>query len=171
MRIPAVMLLLCASGCVQIYQFEPIGAGSEESRVPRPRSNSQFVRAVYADLVGRAPQVYSFVVEDGTGTEVNRFPIDEQSLLVDTLDSVGDPAPLRALLVAGLVDSSEVSLPSRDAAGPPAQFVSAQFKRFLGREPGAYELRAFVDAWNADPAVGPATVVRALVESREYQSF
>ena len=52
----------------------------------------------------------------------------------------------------------------------PEAFVRAQFRRLLGREPGVYEREAFVDAFENDPAVGPATVIRALIESREYQS-
>ena len=38
-------------------------------------------------------------------------------------------------------------------------------------DPGAYELASFAAAWREDPAVGPKTVVRALLGSREYQSF
>ncbi|HUS67424.1 MAG TPA: hypothetical protein VMZ28_22965 [Kofleriaceae bacterium] len=160
------------SGCASpTYEFQPITAGKDETRAPRARSNSQLVRAVYADLVGRAPQVYNFLVYDAQGTEVSRFPLDEQALLIDTLDSVGDPTPMRALLIAGLVDSAEVSLPDKDDAGNPAAYITGQFRAFLGREPGAYELAAFTAAWREDPAVGPKTVVRALLGSREYQSF
>jgi hypothetical protein len=84
---------------------------------------------------------------------------------------MGDSRPLRALLVAGLAASAEVGLPARGDVDDPAEFVGEQFRRLLGREPSAYELRAFVDEWRADDAVGPRTVVRALVGSREYQSF
>ena len=166
----AVALLLTACGDTT-YSFEDVTVGEDDgAREPRERSNSQFVRAVYADLVGRAPESYEFVVEAGP-TELFRFPVDEQSLLVDVLEGMGDSRPLRALLTAGLVASAEVALPERDEVDQPAEFVSDQFRRLLGREPGAYELRAFVDQWEADEAVGPRTVVRALIGSREYQSF
>jgi hypothetical protein len=166
------LLALLWAGCSSpTYEFQPITAGKDEMRAPRARSNSQFVRAAYADLVGRAPQVYNFLVYDGQGTELSRFPVDEQALLINTLDSVGDPTPMRALLVAGLVDSAEVTLPAKGEAGSATEYITGQFRKYLGREPGAYELAAFAAAWREDPAVGPKTVVRALVGSREYGSF
>ena len=163
---------LAACGGDTTYVFDEVAVGDPEEggRAPRERSNSQFVRAVYGDLVGRAPESYDFSVSAG-GDELLRFPVDEQSLLVRVLEGLGDSRPLRALLVAGLAASDEVGLPARGDVDDPAAFVADQFRRLLGREPSAYELRAFVDEWEADPAVGPRTVVRALVGSREYQSF
>ena len=153
------------------YEFDQVSVGDQDgARTPRERSNSQFVRAVYGDLVGRAPESYDFTITAG-GAELVRFPVDEQSLLVGVLEGMGDSQPLRALMVAGLVGSAEVALPDRADVDDPAGFIGDQFRRLLGREPSAYELRAFVDEWRADEAVGPRTVVRALVGSREYQSF
>jgi len=34
-----------------------------------------------------------------------------------------------------------------------------------------YELDTMVREWSDDPAVGPRTVTRAIIGSREYQSF
>ena len=163
---------LAACGGETTYVFDEVAVGDPEEggREPRERSNSQFVRAVYGDVVGRAPESYDFSVSAG-GDELFRFPVDEQSLLVRVLEGMGDSRPLRALLVAGLAASDEVGLPARADVDDAAAFVADQFRRLLGREPSAYELRAFVDEWEADPAVGPRTVVRALVASREYQSF
>jgi hypothetical protein len=167
-----IALALAVAACGDTtYGFEEVTVGEDDgARAPRERSNSQFVRAVYGDLVGRAPESYEFAVS-AEGEELFRFPVDEQSLLVDVLESMGDSRPLRSLLAAGLVDSAEVELPERDEVEDPAAFVSDQFRRLLGREPSAYELHAFVDEWKADEAVGPRTVVRALIGSREYQSF
>jgi hypothetical protein len=162
---------LTAPACDTTYVFDPIDVGeADEGRAPRARSNSQFIRAVYADLIGRQPQSYDFVITSG-GSELGRLPIEEQPYLLAALDGVGDPTPLRALIVAGLVRSVEVELPDKGEVAEPAAFIREQFRRYLGRDPGVYELRAFVDEWDADPAVGPHAVVRALLESREYQSF
>lgn len=164
----AALLLACGD---TTYRFDDVTVGEDDgARAPRERSNSQFVRAVYGDLVGRAPESYEFVVTAG-GAEVARFPVDEQRQLIGVLEGMGDPRPLRALLTAGLVASEEVDLPERADVDDPADFIAGEFRRLLGREPSAYELRAFVDEWRADDAVGPRTVVRALVGSREYQSF
>jgi hypothetical protein len=167
-----IALALAVAACGDTtYGFEEVTVGEDDgARAPRERSNSQFVRAVYGDLVGRAPESYEFAVS-AEGEELFRFPVDEQSLLVDVLESMGDSRPLRSLLTAGLVGSAEVELPERDEVEDPAAFISDQFRRLLGRGPSAYELRAFVDEWKADEAVGPRTVVRALIGSREYQSF
>jgi len=153
------------------YTFDEVTVGDDDNaRAPRERSNTQFVRSVYADLIGRAPESYEFTVSVG-GQELARFEIAEQNVLVGLLDGIGDPRPLRALLVAGLVGSAEVSLPSREEVADPAAFIAEKFRTLLGREPSAYELRAFSDEWRSDPAVGPKTIVRALIGSREYQSF
>jgi hypothetical protein len=168
MALAALFAFACAD---TTYIFDDVTVGEDDgARAPRERSNSQFVRAVYGDLVGRAPESYEFVVTAGEA-ELFRFPVDEQSLLVDVLEGMGDSRPLRALLTAGLVGSEEVELPERGDVDDPAAFVAEKFRRLLGREPSAYELRAFLDEWRADAAVGPRTVVRALVGSREYQSF
>jgi hypothetical protein len=170
--VAGLVLALAAAACSETtYGFEDVTVGEDDgARQPQERSNSQFVRAVYGDLVGRAPESYEFVVSAG-GDELFRFPVDEQGQLVASLEGMGDSRPLRALLTAGLVASEEVALPARDEVDDPAAFVSDEFRRLLGREPTAYELRAFVDEWQADEAVGPRTIVRALIGSREYQSF
>jgi hypothetical protein len=165
-----VPLLLLLAGCQSVATYPTVALGDDNGRALRPRSNGQFVRGVYTDLVGRAPAIIPFVVTDANGMETSRFPLDEEATLLSALDGVGDPAPMRALIVAGLLASIEVSLPAR-ADVDAAAFVTEQFHKFLGREPGAYERAAFVEAWNADPAVGPRAVLRAILASREYQSF
>lgn len=168
----AATLALAAAACETIYEFEPVPIGDDDgARAPRPRTNQQFVRAIYADLVGRAPETYDFRVVDPSGALLATFRLDEQALLLFTLDGVGDPAPLRALIAAGLVRSAEVALPEKDEVTDPATWIADQFRRLLGREPNAYELKAFLAEWEADPAVNPRTVVRAIVQSREYQSY
>jgi hypothetical protein len=164
-------LLFLLAGCTTTYEFDPIDVGKDDQRQLRALSSQQIVRAYFADLVGRAPQVYTFVVEDAQGKEQNRFPVDEQERLVDVLDSLGDSAPLRDLLAQGLLDSGQQSLPEKTAVSKPDEFISSQFRKYLGREPSPYELASFVSEWKSDAAVGPKTIVRALVGSREYLSY
>jgi hypothetical protein len=167
----AALAVAPAAGCDTTYVFDEVGVGEgDEGRTPRARSNSQFLRAVYADLIGRNPERYDFVVSVG-GEEAARFPLSEQEILVAVMDGVGDPTPMRNLVVAGLVWSAEVDLPEKAEVDDPRAFIVAQFRTFLGRDPGVYELRALLDEWDADPAVDPRTVIRAILASREYQSF
>jgi hypothetical protein len=164
------LLTIGVGACNSAYDFDPIDLGHDDAaRAPRPKSNSQFLRAAYADVLGRAPAVYDFVVSDASGKVVSQFPVDEQKMLLDALDAIGDPDPLRAIIVAGLTQSAGAALPDKGDVEATA-FVTEQFHHYLGREPTAYELAAFVSEWKQDPAVGPRVVVRALVGSREYQS-
>jgi hypothetical protein len=171
-RTIALFALLAAASCDTSYKFDPVAVGDDgNARAPRPRTNTQYIRGLYTDLVGRAPESYDILITDAAGTELGRFPVSEQEFLLFTLDGVGDPAPLRSLIAAGLVRSAEVVIPEKDEVDDPADYVTEQFERFLGREPNPYELTAFTAEWDSDPAVGPRTVIRALVASREYQSF
>lgn len=156
--------------CDTVYGFDPVAVGDDPTGELQPRSDGQWLRTLYADMVGRSPAVYDVRVVGPGGEEINRTRIDEEALLVGIVGQVGDPDPVRAMIAAGLAASPESGLPSKEDVDDPAAFVDESFRRFLGREPSAWERRAFVDAWATDAAVGPAVVVRALVGSREYQS-
>lgn len=102
---------------------------------------------------------------------MDRFSVDESQFLLASLDGVGDPASIRGLIATGLAASPEAGIPAKEDIDDPAAYIAEQFRRFLGREVGAYELSAFVDEWETDEAVGPRTVIRALIASREYQTY
>jgi hypothetical protein len=165
-----LVILVLATACTQTYDYDPATAGDQEgsAREPRAKTSSQFLRTVFADLLGRAPASYDFVVKQN-GTEAFRFKLDEETQLVTVLDGIGDSTPMRALVVNGLLHSAEVTIPDKASVSDARTYIHDQFTRLLGREPNVYELAAFVDAWNNDPAVGPRTIIRALVGSREYQ--
>ena len=167
--IHALGLALATAACTTTYDYEPTTAGPADGgqRAPRDRSSNQFVRGVYADLLGRAPAAYGVALQIDGVTQLT-VPIDEQAQLVAVLDGIGDARPMRNLLVNGLLHGAEVALPDKAAVADPRGFVRQQFARLLGREPNAYELAAFAGAWS-DPAVGPRTVIRAITASREYQ--
>ena len=161
---------LAATACADTtYDYDPTTAGDPEgARAPRGKSPSQFVRGMYADLLGRAPETYDFVIKQN-GVEQARFPLDEQQQLVGTLDGIGDSQPMRNLMANGFLHSAEVTIPDKSAVDP-TEFIREQFTKLLGREPNPYELAVFVSEWESDPAVGPRTIIRAILGSREYQS-
>jgi len=166
-----VLIVACAlAGCTTTYEFEPVDLGDEGGgRAPVPRSSTQYVNAIYADLLGRQPEQYDFTVTQGQA-ELLRFPLDEQDTMVAALDALGDSAPVRDLVVTAIVRSPEAGVPDKDDVDDPAEFSAEQFRTLLGREPNPYELAAFVDEWRADDAVGPRAVIRAILASREYSS-
>jgi hypothetical protein len=163
-----VLACVLAAACTTTYDYEPTVLGDTEGdRAPRAKSSSQFVRGVYADLLGRTPETFDLTVR--RGAETATFPVDEQAQLIGVLDGLGDGLPARNLLVNGLLHSTEVSVPTKSSVSDPRAYIRDQFTRLLGREPNAYELQGFADAWQRD-AVGPRAVIRAIVGSREYQS-
>ena len=169
----ALPLLATFAACEKayVYEFDEVSLGADSTdRAPRARTNNQFIRSLYADLLARTPESYDVVLEGPTGEELGRFGIDEEAYLLFALDGVGDPAPLRELIAAGITGSEALALPAKDEVDDPAAFIIDWFRRLLGREPAAHELAAFVAEWDEDDAVGPRTVLRALVGSREYQS-
>jgi hypothetical protein len=165
-----LVIAALALGCTSAtYDYDPTTAGDPEvDTPPRQKSPSQFVRGIYADLLGRSPETYEQVITLD-GQELFRVTLDEERQLVGTLDGLGDSLPMRNLIANGVLHSAELSLPDKASVEPTA-YIRDQFRALLGREPNPYELAAFVDEWERDPAVGPRTILRAILGSREYQS-
>jgi hypothetical protein len=164
-----VACLAFTAACTDTYDYDPATAGDQDGdRVPKAKTPSQFVRSVYSDLLGRSPETYDFVLQFN-GQEQFRFSLDEEAQLVGALDGIGDSQPLRNLMTNGILHGDEVSLPDKGSLDA-RTFITEQFRKLLGRDPNAYELAVFANEWAADPAVGPRTVIRAIVGSREYQS-
>ncbi len=138
-----LVILALLAACTDVYDYDPASAGQPEGseRAPRGKTTTQFLRGIYADLLGRTPESYEIVIKF-QGTEVFRFTADEEALL-------------------GVPEKSAVQ---------PREYIRDQFRKLLGREPNTYELEAFAAEWDKDPAVGPRTVIRAIIASREYQS-
>jgi hypothetical protein len=163
-------LVALLAGCTTTYDYDPAAAGTQDGtgKALHVKTSSQFVRGIYADLLGRTPETYDFVLQFN-GTEVLRFKIDESTILSGTLDGVGDSTPMRALVVNGMLHGAEIQVPDKSTIADAKGYITDQFKKLLGREPNPYELQSFADAWATDPAVGPRTIIRAIVGSREYQ--
>jgi hypothetical protein len=165
-----LVIVALAGACTDVYEYQPTNAGEEEgsARAPRGKTSTQFLRGIYADLLGRTPETYELVIKF-QGTEVFRFNADEEALLTNSLDGLGDSLPMRNLITNGLLHSAEVTIPDK-ASADAHEYIREQFRKLLGREPNTYELEAFAAEWEKDPAVGPRTIIRAIVASREYQS-
>jgi len=165
-----LLLVAFVAACTDVYEYDPAGAGEPEGgeRAMRGKTSSQFLRGIYADLLGRTPETYEMVIKF-QGTEVFRFNVNEEALLSNSLDGLGDSLPMRNLIANGILHSAEVTIPDKSTVDP-REYIRDQFRRLLGREPNTYELEAFAAEWDKDPAVGPRTIIRAIIASREYQS-
>ncbi len=116
-----------------------------------PLSNRAWVRSVYVDL------------GDALASE------DDVEALRGALDSLGDPTPLRSLIVRMLLDAEGTRAPRGPEISYPDKWIDLTFARLLGREPTALERTEFVQVCS-DGADGPELVLYALLTSPEYQS-
>lgn len=115
----------------------------------RPRTDHQFIRSLYMDLLERQPTY------------------DELRNMRNALQSMADPTPVRAVMAKVILDSGRAKLPPF-RNGEEEAFVTECFERYLGRGPNQEEAAAFVRALRDEGAL-PVLVVRALVGSVEYQ--
>jgi hypothetical protein len=135
------------------------------TRPPRQKSDQQFIRSLYVDLLARAPAYEEF------------------RNMRNALQALADPTPLRGVLAKVLLDSSSAVAPRDVAAsgeGPGAQPAYAQdrarnwitelFRRFLGRDPSAAELDAYA-AVLQEPGTTWRTAALAILTSPQYQLY
>jgi hypothetical protein len=119
-------------------------------RLPMP--NRVFVRALFVDLTGRAPDP------------------EESRRIRSALDGLSEPAPLRSVLARLLLDSKAVHLPVKEELADPSSWIRAEFERLLGRRAEERELAVFVQSLR-DPACTPATVLHAIVSHPLYATW
>ena len=139
-------------------QFFPVLEGwlasdlyARQMAVKRPRSDNQFIRSLYFDLLGRAPEYQEF------------------RNMRNALLSMADPAPLRSVMAKVILDSGQADLPKL-SRGKEDLFVKEAFLRYLGRPPSQDELLKFATILR-DPKVEARHVVRSLVTCPEYQYY
>lgn len=119
---------------------------------PVAKSNRLFVRGMFVDLCDRLPEA------------------EEMEPMRYALDGLSDARPLRSVLVRLLLDGGEADLPPKSAVPDPTAWISERFRRLLGREATADELKTFVTVFH-EPDCRPATVVYALTTNAEYHTF
>ncbi|MGH7150765.1 MAG: hypothetical protein ACREIU_08710, partial [Planctomycetota bacterium] len=124
----------------------------EALETPRAKSDPMFVRSLFVDLLGRPPSYREF------------------RNMRNALQALSDPAPVRAVLGRVLVDSGKSPLPRKERVEDPDAWIAEQFLRLFARGPTEAEREAFRGGWD-DPACTPATVLTALVTSKEYQLY
>jgi hypothetical protein len=133
------------------------------TRAPKAKSDMQFIRSLFVDLLGRAPAYEEF------------------RNMRNALLAVADPKPLRGVLAKVLLDSGAAIAPSAAAAAaaPGSTGVTADqadsqvrelFRRLLGRDPTRPEHAAFTAALR-EPGTTWRTAALALLTSPHYQYY
>ena len=99
---------------------------------------------------------------------MSSHPEGDVEPLRGALDSLGDPAPLRSLIVRMLLDQEGTRAPRGPAVGEHGAWVEATFERLLGRAPTGQELAQLVEVCRGG-SDGPELVLYVLLTSEEYQ--
>lgn len=144
-------------------------------RGPRAKSDHQFIRSLFVDLLGRPPSYEEF------------------RNMRNALQALADPTPLRGVLAKVLLDSSAALPPSDPAALPATAPVAGTpgatsdgsgaatdarrrvpvielFHRLLGRDPSTRELDTFL-AVLAEPGATWRTAAMGLMNSPQYALY
>ena len=118
----------------------------------RPKSDIQYIRMIYVDLLNREPTQ------------------DEFDYVQNALQSFADPIPLRSVIAKILLDSKFVQIPAKPPAQERPGWIRAQYLRFLSREPDQRELEVTVAALDQEK-VTCKTIWQGLLSSQEYQFY
>ncbi|MEK7469045.1 MAG: FHA domain-containing protein [Planctomycetota bacterium] len=113
----------------------------------RKKSDHQFIRGLYTDLLGR------------------RATYDEFRLFRNALQALADPTPIRSVLAKVMVDSEQVKA---GKVGDSGQWVKDLYARMLGRMPNEKELAVFAPVVKDGK---PKLAIQAIVDSEEYQHY
>ena len=136
------------------------------SRPPKSKTDHQFIRSLFVDLLNRPPAREEF------------------RNMRNALQALADPAPLRGVLAKVILDSGAVVPPAvydAEAGGKPAGATDdgsravrsatlELFQRLLGRDPSPAELDAFTKILQEDGATW-RTAALALLTSPHYQYY
>jgi hypothetical protein len=119
------------------------------AKYPRAKTDPQWIRTLYADLLGARPDYREFR--------------DTRNALL----ALADSTPIRRVLGRVVVDSRKADRAAA-AGADPKRWVEERFLLLLGRRPKPAEATAFEEALRGH---GPRLVLRALVQSKEYQTY
>jgi len=124
-------------------------AYASASKYPREKTDAQWIRTLYADLLGARPDYREFR--------------DTRNALL----ALADSTPIRRVLGKVVVDSKKSDRAAAVGADG-KRWIEERFLLLLGRGPRAEEAAAFEEVLRES---GPRIVLQALVQSREYQSY
>lgn len=150
----ATQLLMAEPEKVLDIQLQWVLSDRYFAHVPklRPKSDIQYIRMLYVDLLNREPTQ------------------DEFDYVQNALQSFADPIPLRSVIAKILLDSKFVQIPAKPVEDAMPDWIRAQYLRFLSRGPGEAEMDATLTALRAE-GVTCKTIWQGILSSQEYQFY
>jgi hypothetical protein len=121
------------------------------ARAPKAKTDRQFIRSLFVDLLGRPPAYEEF------------------RNMRNALQAIADPKPLRGVLAKVLLDSG-AALPPAAPADEAENQVTELFHRLLGRDPERKEHAAFTAALR-EPGATWRIAAMAMLTSAQYQYY
>src|SRR5206468_994556 len=119
------------------------------AKYPRAKTDPQWVRTLYVDLLGARPDYKEFR--------------DTRNALL----ALADSTPIRRVLGKVVVDSKKADRAAAVGADG-KRWIEERFLLLLGRPATPKELEEFQAVLKDD---GPRVILKALVQSRDYQSY
>jgi hypothetical protein len=119
------------------------------AKYPRPKTDAQWIRTIYVDLLNARPDYREFR--------------DTRNALL----ALADSTPIRRVLAKVMIDSKKADRAAAVGADPKA-WISERFLLLLGRPPSDRELEAYGQVLKEG---GPRVVLRAIVQSHDYQTY
>jgi hypothetical protein len=149
-----LMILGCKKETQYVYEVNKVKAGSPASTKPNRKTTLEFVSILYSDILN-------------TG-----IPQNELVRMITAYDAFGDARVVEDLIVRNLLNRTAAAIPSNEEMrADPEAFVRAMYKRFMVREPGAYEVWYFTDKIQKNLSIRPDQVYYALLTSDEYRYY
>jgi hypothetical protein len=154
----ALLILLASSGCKKetqyVYEVNKVKAGSPAATKPNRKTTLEFVSILYSDILNTS------------------IPQNELVRMITAYDGFGDARVVEDLIVRNLLRRTGAAIPSdADMRSNPEAFVRAMYKRFLIREPGAYEVWYFTDKIQKNESLRPEIIYYAFLTSDEYRYY
>jgi hypothetical protein len=186
MGLVAIALALGACRGDPVYDFGFVATGPAPGGATALALDvGRFVSRLYADVLGRRPGalplsidcdafeavIPGFKASTCGGRSTLDFTLDERDLFETALGAVADPAALWPHLIGVFLEGSGVTVASpADIRGHEGDHVDTTFRRYLDRDPTAYERFALTRALREDPAMTPRALLLGVLSSEEYRS-
>lgn len=153
-----LVLLLSVAGCKKetffTYEVEDVDVSQPGAIKPNVKSDLEFISIAHTELFGSTIS-----------------PSDLQDMAL-AYQSIGDRRLVIDMIILNFLNSPNVQIPSETAMRADVEgFVEACFRKFLVREPSAYEKWFVVNQIEGNADITPVLVWYAFLTCQEYRFY